>query len=149
MFMTTINTCKKSTTNLWQRTYSHKNKNNPSLQDLPKARHYRVNLEPLLGSVVDIDCQSYIFTPAIVDNKPCLRILLVDGEVVKAPKSRKVDLPIKIQHIWTLVDKEWCIRNNISGSVKLRFRGFIYLYNHNGRKNIGLQTLSVKPIGLK
>lgn len=135
-----------ATTNLFQATSSQKNKHDPNLLTLPESKHYRTQLEPLLGAVVNIDCDQFTFIPDTVDGKPCHRILLKDADVIKVPVNRGVVPPIHIRHIWTLVDDGWMDRNSFPQFCKLRIRGFLYLYKHKDKKNIGLQTLSARPV---
>lgn len=136
----------KATANLFQSTSSQKNKHDSSLVSLPESKYYRKQLEPLLGAVVNIDCDKFTLVPDMVDGKPCHRILLENADVVKCPTSRGLVPPVHIQHIWTLVDDGWMDRNEFPQFCKLHIRGFLYLYNHNGEKNIGLQTLSARPV---
>ena len=136
----------KSTINLFRSTSSQKNRHDPSLLLLPESKYYRKQLEPLLGAAVDIDCDQFTLIPDTVEGKSCHRILLKNAEVVKAPIGRGVVLPIHIQHIWALVDDGWIDRNVLPQFCTLRIRGLLHLYNHNGEKNIGFQTFSVRPM---
>ena len=136
----------KKTTNLFQQTSAQKHKHDSSLLMLPESKYYRRQLEPLLGAVVNIDCDKFTLIPDTVDGKSCHRMLLEKADVVKCPVSRGLEPPVHIQHIWTLVDDGWMERNEFPQFCKLHIRGFLYLYNHNGEKNIGLQTLSARPV---
>ena len=136
----------KTTTNLFQATASQKNKHNNYLLALPESKHYRKQLEPLLGAVVNIETDRFTLISDMVDGKPCHRILLENADVVKCPVNRNIKTPVHIQHIWTLVDSDWIDRNKFSQFYRLRIRGFLYLYDHNGEKNIGLQALSIRPV---
>ena len=135
----------KATTNLFQVTSSQKNKYDSSLLLLPESKYYRKQLEPLLGAVVNIDCDQFTLIPDTVGGKSCHRILLENADIVKAPVNRGLVPLIHIQHMWTLVDDGWIDRNVLPQFCTLHIRGFLYLYAHKGVKNIGLQTLSIRP----
>ena len=91
----------KPTTNLFQTTTSQKNKHNNYLLALPESKHYRKQLEPLLGAVVNIETDRFTLISDMVDGKPCHRILLENADVVKCPVNRNIKIPVHIQHIWT------------------------------------------------
>lgn len=130
--------------NLRQQAKSHRRKNTEEVKSLPKARFYRRELEPLIGAVVNIRCSSWKISKVQFERKYWNKILMRNAEVIKAPKSRNVTLPIIIQHIWTVVDGDWNERNEVNESDTLLCRGFIYEYNSKGKKNIGLQALWVR-----
>lgn len=135
---------RKSTTNLFQETKSQKRKFQQWVQSLPESTFYRKQLEPLLGAVIVVECYDWELLPAQVDGIPCDKILLRNANVIKCPASRNIKVPLPIQHIWTLVDAEWKIRNKDILTSGLKIRAFVYLYSHNNVKNIGLQTLSIR-----
>lgn len=116
------------------------------LQELPESKHYRKQLEPLLGARVNIYARFFLLKEDCVDGRPCVRILLKDAEITKCPVGRGVSPPIHIEHIWTVVDLEWVNRNIFSQSYFVKIRGLIYLYEKHGKKNIGLQTFSLRPV---
>ena len=132
------------TTNLLTDTISHQNKFKQRIERLPKAKNYRKQLEPLLGSVCTFVCDTWSITPDTIDGNACDRIYMKDALVVKAPKSRGVELPVTVHHIWTAVDPGWKSRNNAVSAYGIKVQGFVYLYNSKGKKNIGLQALSVR-----
>lgn len=135
----------KPTKNLLAETLSHQKKFKTYIRELPEAKHYRKQLEPLLGEVVMIQCDAWEIHPSTVDGKECDKLLLTHASVVKAPKSRDIECPVPIHHIWTVVDSGWKVRNPLSPDASILCKGFMYLYNKDGTKNIGLQLLSAKP----
>lgn len=136
----------KPTTNLLVETTSHHNKFKRRIANLPNAKNYRIELEPLLGAVCTVVCKNWSIKPDVIDGKECDRLYLYHANVMKAPKSREVKLPITVHHIWTAVDSEWKNRVGLTDGRRIKIKGFIYLYNKGGKKNIGLQALSLQII---
>ena len=130
--------------NFFQQTISQKYKNSAIVKSTKKSAKYRNELEILLGAVVKLECHDWKFVESKVDGKDCDKILLRNSSVIKAPTGRNVKLPIQIEHIWTIVDKDWKNRNKFSDGCYLECKGFIYEYISQGKKNIGFQSLSVK-----
>lgn len=136
----------KPFTNRFMVTKSQERKFRQYISALPPSEHYRKELEPLLGAAVNLCCEKWKVIPSIVDGKECLRLLMINAKIVKIPKSRGVEVPIVIKHIWTVMDKGWYERNNVQKGCILKLRGFLYLYSHHKMKNIGLQAFSAKSI---
>lgn len=131
--------------NLFSPTIAQKNKHLTVTVLLPKAKYYRTYLEPYLNDVVYIECTRWYINPDFVDGRPGDRILLLDAILVSA-KHHEIQRPIPIPHIWTVVDSEWKHRVHVNSAGKLYLKGFLYLYGHNGVKNIGFQTLYAKAL---
>lgn len=114
----------------------------------PKSNAYRAQLEPFLGSCIEIVAQDYTYqNNKHCDGKVCGVILLTNVTVVKVPaKVRDNPLPT-IDHLWVVVDKNWEAPLDISGGLWLR--GFIYEYEKKGEKNIGMQVVSTKAYNQK
>ena len=93
--------------NKFNDTKSQQSKFKRKIQNFPKSKHYRESLEPLLGAVVKLESDNWTILPNIVDGNPCDRLLLKSASVKGIPKNRKIQGPIQIGHIWTLVDEEW------------------------------------------
>jgi len=74
------------------------------------------------------------FHPDVVDGVRCERVLLKNAEIVKVPTGQNINLSIIIPHIWTVIDAEWRLRNNYSGTEPLKCKGFIYEYKSKGVK---------------
>lgn len=130
----------KNGTNRFMVTKSQEHKFSIHIAELPEAKGYRKDLEPLLGAAVKIQCSNVVFIPSVVDGKDCFRVLLRNAEVISVPKSRGIEVPFTISHIWTILDCKWKDRNDYVSSSVLRLKGFLYLYKHHGKKNIGFQA---------
>lgn len=83
----------KPTTNLLQNIRSPR----PSQIDenVPKSKHYRSELEPLLGAAITLKCPDW----TIFHEEPYTKILLKGASVMKAPSGRCVSLPIAVDHV--------------------------------------------------
>lgn len=136
----------KPFTNRFMVTKSQERKFRRYIAKLPSSKFYRKELEPLLGAAVDLCCDEWKIIPSVVDGKECLRLLMLNVKIVKVPKSRGIDVPVVIEHIWTVLDKDWYERNSIQKGYILKLRGFLYLYSHHKMKNIGFQAFSAKPV---
>lgn len=88
----------KPTTNLLQNIRSPR----PSQIDenVPKSKHYRSELEPLLGAAITLKCPDW----TIFHEEHYTKILLKAASVMKAPSGRCVPLPIAVDHVWVAVD---------------------------------------------
>lgn len=129
--------------NLFPPTIAQRNKHSQSTAMLPEARYYRKYLESYLNDVVYIECTKWTMKPDYVDGRPCDRLLLLDARMI-ASKRHNIEYPIQIDHIWTVVDTDWKYRVCEQSADRLYLKGFLYLYRHNGVKNIGFQTLYAK-----
>ena len=91
----------KPTTNLLQNIRSPR----PSQIDenVPKSKHYRSELEPLLGAAITLKCPDW----TIFHEEHYTKILLKAASVMKAPSGRCVPLPIAVDHVWVAVDLGW------------------------------------------
>lgn len=125
--------------NLWNR--------GPGLPDgakrCPRSRAYRRELEPLVGAVVRVECPDY----ELLHGSPvpgAVELMLKRPQVVKAPASRKVDLPIELDRLRVLVDRDWPDRvPRPSPDAPLKMKAFVRKHvNSAGRVNIGLRVLS-------
>lgn len=129
----------KPTTNLLQNIRSPR----PSQIDenVPKSKHYRSELEPLLCAAITLKCPDW----TIFHEEHYTKILLKAASVMKAPSGRCVPLPIAVDHVWVTVDLGWEQRNNPQEGCCLLVRGFVEEYVsmlHNTR-NIGVRALSI------
>lgn len=129
--------------NLFPPTIAQRNKHSQSIAMLPEARYYRKYLESYLNDVVYIECTKWTIKPDYVDGRPCDRLLLLDARMI-ASKRHRIEYPIQIDHIWTVVDTDWKYCVCEQSADRLYLKGFLYLYGHNGVKNIGFQTLYAK-----
>lgn len=112
--------------------------------DAPKSKHYRSELEPLLGAVITLNCSNW----TIFHEEHYTKILLKNASVMKAPSGRCVPLPITVNHVWVAVDPGWEQRNNPREGDRLLVRGFIEEYIsllHNTR-NVGVRALSIRIV---
>lgn len=135
----------KPHSNLLTPTFAQKNKHNPDIFLLPQASHYRWYLEPFVNDIVYLECSDWIIKSDVVDGRQCDRILLKNAFMVGAKKHDVIDM-IRIEHIWTVVDRNWKYRNPVEYCERLRLKGFLYMYGSNGERNIGFQTLYAKAI---
>lgn len=131
--------------NLFGLTNAQANKYSSELRTLPDAKYFRRDLVPFVNSIVYIECSKWSINPDFVDGKRCDRILLINANIVAAKKTI-IEYPIYIQHIWTVVDEGWKKRVNERYAKSLYLKGFLYLYESKGKKNIGFQTLYCKTI---
>lgn len=107
-----------------------------------KSKHYRSELEPLLGAAITLKCPDW----TIFHEEHYTKILLKNASVVKAPSGRCVPLPITVKHVWVAVDPEWEQRNGPQEGSCLFVRGLVEEYVsvlHNTR-NIGVRALSIR-----
>ncbi len=126
--------------NKFQNTKSAQRKFKQYIAELPPSKYYRKDLEPLLGAAVKLKCNTFKLIPYVVDNVPCLNLLLRNAVVSSVPRSRGIPNGLIIEHIWTVLDAGWKDRNPICGTGTLTLKGFIYLYSHKRHKNIGFQA---------
>lgn len=133
----------------------------------PKGRHYVEELEPLIGAVIVLECDDWVFVPGELEGIPCEKLLLKSSKLVKCPTSRGVECPVKIsKKIWTAVDADFRERlglkgekekymPEICGTTPIRIRGKVYEHKVfidgiNGKfvkKNIGFQCFSMGKVG--
>ena len=120
---------------------SWRNRNSTTVLNLPESKHYRKDLEALMGACITIQCANWkIFQ----DDNRFDRILLLKAEITNFPSGRNYQGSLVIDHIWASVDKEWKNRNNIKDI--LRIRGIVYAYESRGCKNIGIHAVSIKAL---
>lgn len=66
-------------------------------ENVPKSKHYRSELEPLLGAVITLKCPDW----TIFHEEHYTKILLKGASVMKAPSGRCVSLPIAVYYVGT------------------------------------------------
>lgn len=140
-----------------------KNKYRKEFCKMEKGKYYVEELEPLLGAVVNIECEDWVFIPGTLRGESCEKLLLKSSKLVKSPTGRNIKCPMKISRkIWMAVDSDLRERieleekNNskfigVHGHTPIICRGRVYEYKVfiNGKKgkcvkkNIGFQCLSV------
>lgn len=147
-------------------TKSQKYKFSHFLAEIPKGKHYVDEMEPLLGSVIDIECDNWVIVPGEIERVKCDRLKLKSAVIVKCPSGRNVEVPLKLnKKLWTVIDSDLKHRVGIvdskdkyrpviSGTSLIKLRGFVYehrLFIHGEKsnyvkKNIGFQCLSVRKV---
>lgn len=76
--------------------------------EIPKGKRYVEELEPLLGAVVELESEDWVFIPGKLEGVPCEKLLLKSSRLVKCPKSRDIKYPVDIsKKIWTAVDADF------------------------------------------
>ena len=135
--------------------------------EIPKGKRYVEELEPLLGAVIVLECDDWVFIPGELGGMPCEKLLLKSVKLVKCPASRGVECPVKIsKKIWTAVDADFRERlglkgkidkykSGIHGRTPIHVRGRVYEHKVfidgiNGKfvkKNIGFQCFSMGKVG--
>ena len=133
----------------------------------PKGRHYVEALEPLIGAVIVLECDDWVFVPGELEGIPCEKLLLKSSKVIKCPKGREIKCPVEIsKKLYTAVDADFRERlglkgekekymPGICGTTPIRIRGRVYEHKvfidgRNGKfikKNIGLQCFSMRQVG--
>lgn len=133
----------------------------------PKGRHYVEELESLIGAVIVLECDDWVFVPGELEGIPCEKLLLKSSKLVKCPASRGVECPVEIsKKIWTAVDVDFRERlglegekekykSGIHGRMPIHLRGIVYEHKvfidgFNGKfvkKNIGFQCFSMWKVG--
>lgn len=133
----------------------------------PKGRHYVEELEPLIGAVVELESEDWVFIHGELEGVPCEKLLLKSSRLVKCPKSREIKCPVEIsKNLWTAVDADFRERlglegekekymSGICGTTPIRIRGMVYEHKVfidgiNGKfvkKNIGFQCFSMGKVG--
>lgn len=63
---------------------------------ISKGRHYVEELEPLIGAVIVLECDDWVFAPGELEGIPCEKLLLKSAKVVKCPKNREIKCPVEI-----------------------------------------------------
>lgn len=64
--------------------------------EIPKGKHYVEELEPLIGAVIILECDDWVFIPGELEGIPCEKLLLKSSKVIKCPKGREVKCPVEI-----------------------------------------------------
>ena len=59
--------------------------------EIPKDKRYVEELEPLLGAVIVLECDDWVFIPGELGGMPCEKLLLKSVKLVKCPASRGVE----------------------------------------------------------
>lgn len=59
--------------------------------EIPKGKHYVEELEPLIGAVVDVVSDDWVFIPGSLGDMLCEKLLLKSVKLVKCPASRGVE----------------------------------------------------------
>ena len=133
----------------------------------PKGRHYVEELESLIGAVIVLECDDWVFEPGELEGIPCEKLLLKSSKLVKCPASRGVECPVKIsKKIWTAVDADFRERlglkgkidkykSGIHGRTPIHVRGRVYehkvfidgIHGKFVKKNIGFQCFSMGKVG--
>lgn len=132
----------------------------------PKGRHYVEELESLIGAVIVLECDDWVFVPGELEGIPCEKLLLKSSKLVKCPASRGVECPVKIsKKIWTAVDADFRERlglkgkidkykSGIHGRTPIHVRGRVYehkvfidgIHGKFVKKNIGFQCFSMGKV---
>lgn len=135
--------------------------------EIPKGKHYVEELEPLIGAVIVLECDDWVFVPGELEGIPCEKLLLKSSKVIKCPKGREIKCPVEIsKKIWTAVDTDFMkhfglegekekYMPGICGTTPIRMRGMVYEHKVfidgiNGKfikKNIGFQCFSMWKAG--
>ena len=135
--------------------------------EIPKGKRYVEELEPLLGAVIVLECDDWVFIPGELEGVPCEKLLLKSSRLVKCPKSRDIKCPVDIsKKIWTAVDADFRERLGLKGKIDkyksgihgrtlIHVRGRVYEHKVfidgiNGKfvkKNIGFQCFSMGKVG--
>ena len=100
--------------------------------EIPKGKRYVEELEPLLGAVIVLECDDWVFIPGELGGMPCEKLLL------KSVKGK--------------IDK---YKSGIHGRTPIHVRGRVYEHKVfidgiNGKfvkKNIGFQCFSMGKVG--
>lgn len=152
--------------NKLEMTRDQKHKFSHTLTKLPKGKHYIDEMDPLIGSVINIECDNWVIIPSKIEGVRCDRLNLKSAVIVKCPNDRNVEVPLKIsKKLWTVIDSDLKTRIGIanskdkyrpviSGTTLIQLRGFVYehrisIHGVSGnyiKKNIGLQCLSVRKV---
>ncbi len=112
-------------------------KKSAAIKSLPPAKNYRRRFEKFLGCTVTIECTNWTLMESKVDNLSCDRLLLVDAMITKCPKKKRINLPMRIQHVWTVIDSGWKERIKPHPLSPLLLEGEVALYANKGFKNVG------------
>lgn len=135
--------------------------------EIPKGKNYVEELETLLGAVVELESEDWVFVPGKLEGVVCEKLLLKSSKVIKCPKGRAIKCPVEIsKKIWTAVDADFRKRlglegekekykSSVHGAMPIRLRGMVYEYKAfidgiNGKfvkKNIGFQCFSMWKVG--
>lgn len=59
--------------------------------EIPKGKHYVEELGPLIGAVVDVVSDDWVFIPGSLGDMLCEKLLLKSVKLVKCPASRGVE----------------------------------------------------------
>ena len=98
--------------------------------EIPKGKRYVEELEPLLGAVIVLECDDWVFIPGELGGMPCEKLLLKSVKLVKCPASRGVECPV---HVRGRVYEHKVFIDGINGK-------FV-------KKNIGFQCFSMGKVG--
>ena len=115
-----------------------------------KSKFFREGLAPLVDHYVDFTCNKWKATPFMMENKFYMRVILKDITIVAYQPmntdSTLVELPIKINHIWAILDGNFFKRNDIPKQSKLVLRGYVhkYKYTYMDNMNIGIDIIAGK-----
>lgn len=152
--------------NILGMTKSQKYKFSHFLTEIPKGKQYVDEMEPLLGSVVDVECDNWVIISGEIEGVKCDRLKLKSAVIDKCPSGRNVEVPLKLsKKLCTVIDSDLKHRIGIvgvkdkyrpvlSGTTLIKLRGFVYehrffVHNKSGnyvKKNNGFQCLSIRKI---
>ena len=121
------------------RTYSQSKESTDtvSLSNAPKSNHYRDELQPFIGSCIEVIGR----LDDVEKEKKYNRLLLKDVRIDKVPSKVRTFIPeSNFDHIYVAVSKDFLTENRTS----IRVRGFVYEYLSQGKKNIGIQAVTIK-----
>lgn len=84
-------------------TSAQKYKFSHTLAKLPKVKHYIDEMGPLLGSVIDIECDNWVIISDEIEGVKCDSLKLESAVIVKCPSGRNVEVPLKLnKKLWTV-----------------------------------------------
>lgn len=112
-------------------------KKSSAIKSLPAAKNYRRRFEKFIGCTITIECSNWTLMESKVDNLSCDRLLLVDAMITKCPKKKAGGLPLRIQHVWAVIDSGWKERMKPHPLAPLVLEGEVALYANKGFKNVG------------
>ena len=106
----------------------------------PKSPHYRTEMEPFVGMCINVEG-----TLSDVETvRKYKRLLLQNIKIQKVPSKAREYIPeAEIDHIYVALSNDFISPKQ---SVKLWVRGFVYEYLSRGKKNIGMQVLTLMEV---
>ena len=106
----------------------------------PKSPHYRVEMEPFVGMCINVEgtlCD-------VETGRKYKRLLLQNIKIQKVPSKAREYIPeTETDHIYVALSNDFIPPKQ---GVKLWARGFVYEYLSRGKKNIGIQVLTLMEV---